>query len=107
MTLSPSDKKNNIFNSNAKTFSFYLNEHRGLEFTYGAVFPDDAVRNITVGADACVVADQNVLFHLATVAEADSGPSVHIVAGIRAAPPLLVSEIGLWSDGVNPPPYQV
>lgn len=77
------------------------------DFTDGAVVPDDAVRNVTVGADARVVADQNVLLHLAAVAQADSGPSVDVVAGIRAAPPLLVGEVGLWSDRVDPPPYQV
>lgn len=53
------------------------------------------------------MADQNVLLHLAAVAQADSGPSVDVVAGIRAAPPLLVSEVGLWSDRVDPPPYEV
>lgn len=39
--------------------------------TYGAVVSDDTVRDVTVGADAGVAANQNVLHHLTAVAQAD------------------------------------
>ncbi|TNN53626.1 hypothetical protein EYF80_036200 [Liparis tanakae] len=79
----------------------------GQELTYGAVVPDDAVVNVTVGADAGVGADEDVLLHLAALAQADSGPSVDVVARIRAAPPLLVDEVRLGGERVDPPPHEV
>lgn len=75
--------------------------------TYGAVVADDTVRNVTVSADASVTANENVLLHLAAVAQADSGPSVDVVARIRAAPSLLVDEVGLGGERVDPPPHEV
>ncbi len=77
------------------------------ELTYGAVVTDDTVRNVTVGADARVTADEDVLLHLAAVAQADSRPSVDVVARIRAAPSLLVNEVGLGGERVDPPPHEV
>lgn len=53
------------------------------------------------------MANQNILLHLAAVAQADSGPSVDVMARVCAAPPLLVSEVGLWGDWVDPPPHKV
>lgn len=78
-----------------------------LELTYGAAVADDAVRNATVGADASVAANQNVLLHLAAVAQTDSGASVDIVARVRAALSLLVREVGLRGDRVDPPPHNI
>ena len=77
------------------------------QLTYGAVVTDDAVRNVTVGPDAGVTADENVLLHLAALAQADSGPSVDVVARERAAPSLLVCEVSLRGERVDPPPHQV
>lgn len=79
----------------------------GLELTYGATVTDDAVRNATVGADASVAANENVLFHLAALAQTDSGPSVDVVARVRAALSLLVCEVGLRGDRVDPPPHNI
>lgn len=78
-----------------------------LELTYGAAVADDAVRNATVGADAGVAANQNVLLHLAAVAQADSRASVDVVARVGAALPLLVCEVGLGGDRVDPPPHNI
>ena len=75
--------------------------------TYGAVVTDDTVINVAVGTDAGVAADENVLLHLAAVAQADSGSSVDVVARIRAASSLLVDEVGLGGERVDPPPHEV
>lgn len=77
------------------------------ELTYGAIVTDDTVGNVTVSADASVAANENVLFHLAAVAQADSRPSVDVVARIRAAPSLLVDKVGLGGERVDPPPHEV
>lgn len=77
------------------------------ELTYDAVVTDDAVINVTVSTDASVTADENVLHHLAAVAQADSRSSVDVVARIRAASSLLVNEVSLWSERVHPSAHKV
>lgn len=79
----------------------------GLELTDGATATDDTIGNATVGADASVAANENVLFHLAAVAQTDSRPSVDIVARVGAALSLLVREVGLRGDRVHPPPHNI
>ena len=77
------------------------------QLTYGAVVTDDTVRNITVCTNAGVAANENVLLHLAAVAQTDSGASVDVVARIRTAPSLLVDEVGLRGERIDPSPHQV
>lgn len=77
------------------------------EHTYGAVVTDDAVGDVTVGADAGVTANEDVLLHLAAVAQADPRASVDIVARVCAASSFLVCEVRLGGEGVNPPPHEV
>lgn len=79
----------------------------GSELTYGATVTDDTVRNVTVSTNASVAANENILLHLATVAQADPRPSVDIVARVCAASSLLVREVSLWGERVDPPPHKV
>ena len=77
------------------------------KFTYNAIVADDTVRNVTVSTDAGVTANENVLLHLAAVTQADSGPSVDIVARVGAAPSLLVREVRFGGERVDPPSHKV
>lgn len=77
------------------------------ELTDGALVPDDTVRNAAVGTNAGVAADENVLLHLAAVSQADSGAPVHVVTRVSAATPLLVREVRLGREGIEPTAHKV
>lgn len=79
----------------------------GSELTYGATVTDDTVGNVTVSTNARVAADKNILLHLAAVSQADPRPSVDIVPRVCAAPSLLVREVSLRGERVDPPPHKV
>lgn len=77
------------------------------ELTYDAVVTNDTVRDVTVGTDAGITADKNVLLHLAAMAQADTRRPVDIVARVCAAMSLLVCEVGFGGQGIDPPPHKV
>ena len=62
---------------------------------------------MTVGPDAGAAADQDVLHHLASVAQAHAGAAVHVVARVRAWRVLAVREVGLGRERVDPAADQV
>ena len=62
---------------------------------------------MTVGPDAGAAADQDVLHHLAPVAQAHAGAPVHVVARVCARRALSVREVGLRRERVDPAADQV
>lgn len=62
---------------------------------------------MTVGTDAGIKANKHILLHLAAVAQADAGPPVDVVARIGAAESLLVCEVGLGREGIDPPSHEI
>lgn len=63
--------------------------------------------NAAVSPNAGITANEDVLLHLAAVAQTDTSASVNVVTRVSAAPFLLVREVGLRSEWVKPPPHEV
>ena len=62
---------------------------------------------MTVGPDAGVSTNQNVLLHLAAVPQADLGAPIDVMAGVGTPLPLLVCEVRLGGEGIDPAAYHV
>lgn len=70
--------------------------------TYGTFRPNDTIGDNAVGSNAGVSSNQNILLHLTAVPKTDPWASVHIVSGVGVVLALLVGEVGLWGEGIDP-----
>lgn len=75
--------------------------------TYPAVLPDNAVFYGAVAADDRSLPNEDVLLQHAAVAQADIHPSVNVVFRMGVTLILVIGEVHLWSQRINPAPDDV
>lgn len=78
-----------------------------LALTYPTVLPNNAVGDGAVAANDCSLPNEHVLFQHAVMAKAHVHPSVNIVFRVGVTLVLVISEVHLWSERINPAPDDV
>lgn len=78
-----------------------------LTLTYPTVLPNNAVGDGAVAANDRSLPDEHVLFQNTTVAKAHIHPSVNVVFGVSVTLVLVISEVHLRSERINPAPDDV
>lgn len=75
--------------------------------TYPTVLPNDAVGDGAVAANDCSLPDEHVLFQHTAMAKAHIHPSVNVVFRVGVALALVIGEVHLRSERINPAPDDV
>lgn len=75
--------------------------------TYPTVLPNNTVGDGAVAANDRSLPDEHVLLQHAVVAEAHIHPSVNVVFRVGVTLVLVISEVHLWSERINPAPDDV
>lgn len=78
-----------------------------LALTYPTVLPNNTVGDAAVAANDRPLPDEHVLFQHTAMAKAHIHPSVNIVFGVGVTLVLVISEVHLWSERINPAPDDV
>lgn len=75
--------------------------------TYPTVLPNNAVCYGAVAANDCSLPNEYVLFQHAALAKANIDSSVNVVFRMGITLILVISEVHLWSQRINPAPDDV
>lgn len=78
-----------------------------LVLTYPTILPNNTVCYGAVAADDRSLPNEYVLFQHAAVAKANIHPSVNVVFRMGVTLILVISEVHLWSQRINPAPDDV
>lgn len=78
-----------------------------LALTYPTVLPNNAVSDEAVAANDSSLPDEHILFQHAAVPKAHIHPSVNVVFRVGVTLVLVISEVHLWSERINPAPDDV